>query len=95
MTTGTVDALYRWPVKSMAGEGVGALCLDRNGAAGDREHAVFDTFKNAPRRATARETSRLLAWAASYPGVADDRLARGAPGPQITAPGGATFAWSD
>jgi uncharacterized protein YcbX len=102
MATGTVDALYRWPVKSMAGERAQALRLDAYGAAGDREHAVFDLGSRPPtpeppqpRRATARETPRLLAWAASYDGAADDGLVRGGPGPRITAPGGATYAWDD
>lgn len=93
--TGIVATLHRWPVKSMAGEQVSALCVDPYGAAGDREHAVFDTFKNAPRRATAREAARLLAWAASYPGTPDDRLVRGAPGLRVTAPDGAAFEWSE
>ena len=60
--------LHRWPVKSMGGEPVNALAADVNGAAGDRAHAVFDVHKGAPRRLTAREAPRLLAWKASYPG---------------------------
>ena len=66
MTTGTVTSLHRWPVKSMGGEQVAALNVDRRGAAGDRAHAVFDEFKGAPRRLTAREAPRMLAWHAGY-----------------------------
>ena len=61
---GTVTELHRWPVKSMAGQPVDALAVDRRGGDGDRAHAVFDVHKGAPRRLTAREAPRLLAWRA-------------------------------
>jgi uncharacterized protein YcbX len=69
MATGTLTSLHRWPVKSMGGEQVATLRVDRRGAAGDRAHAVFDAFRGAPRRLTAREAPRLLAWRASYDGA--------------------------
>jgi len=96
MTAGNVASCNRWPVKSMAGESVDALCLDRLGAAGDRTHAIFDVFKDAPRRVNARTTPRLLAWTARYPDIDAEALAReDLPLPVITCPKGVTLRWDD
>jgi len=90
---GTVLSLHRWPVKSLRGEPVDALLVDGRGAAGDRAHALFDTFKGAPRRLTVREAPRMLAWHARYAeGEIDPD---DVPLPVVTAPDGATFAWND
>lgn len=84
--TGRVASLHRWPVKSMRGEGVATLAVDGRGAEGDRAHAVFDTFKDRPRRLTAREAPRLLRWSATYDaaGVL-----------VVAAPDGTRFGWDD
>jgi uncharacterized protein YcbX len=96
MAAGSVLSLHRWPVKSMAGERVDALCVDEEGAVGDRAHAVFSEFKGRQRRINAESVPRLLAWAASYPGVDDAELTRGGlPQPAITAPDGQTLTWDD
>ena len=87
---GTVTQLHRWPVKSMGGEPVAELAIDRRGGAGDRAHAVFDVHKGVPRRLTAREAPRLLAWHAVYPDGAGDP-----PDPLLAAPDGTRWAWSD
>src|SRR5689334_14531857 len=79
--TGEVVSLHRWPVKSMGGEALPALDVDGRGAEGDRAYAVFDEFKGAPRRLTAREAPRLLLWSGA--------------GGAITAPDGARFAYDD
>lgn len=85
---GTVTQLHRWPVKSMGGQPVEALAVAPHGAAGDRAGAVFDVHKGGPRRLTAREAPRLLAWRASY--------ASDPPGdPLLRAPDGAEWSWSD
>jgi uncharacterized protein YcbX len=93
LASGRVTELHRWPVKSMAGQRVDALRLDERGAAGDRAHALFDEFKGAPRRLTARQAPRMLLWRASYNGgeVAPDDV----PKPTLTAPDGRTFGWDD
>jgi uncharacterized protein YcbX len=94
VSAGRVASLHRWPVKSMAGEQVGALAVDGFGATGDRTHAVFDVFKGAPRRVNAEVLPRLLAWAAAYPDAAPvDREAP--PQPIITAPDGSARTWDD
>ena len=66
-TVGTVAGLWRWPVKSMAGEQVDALRVDGRGAGGDRTHAVLHEHKGRRKPLTAREAPRLLAWKAAYP----------------------------
>ena len=65
MASGTVTQLWRYPVKSMRGEQVDALRVDRRGAGGDRTYAVWRDGKQV----TAREAPRLLAWAATYDGA--------------------------
>jgi uncharacterized protein YcbX len=94
MAAGRVVSLHRWPVKSMAGERVQALALDGFGATGDRTHAVFDSFKGAPRRVNAEVLPRLLAWAAAYPGL-DPVDREMPPRPVLTAPDGTRHDWDD
>lgn len=94
--TGTVTELHRWPVKSMGGEPVDALTVDRRGAGGDRTHAVMDVHKGRPRRLTAREAPRLLAWHAAYPGHPGEALVPDQPPePLLRDPEGAQWSWSD
>jgi uncharacterized protein YcbX len=92
LASGRVTELHRWPVKSMAGEPVDALRLDERGAAGDRAHALFDEFKGAPRRLTARQVPRMLLWRATYDGEIDPA---DVPQPTLTAPDGSMFDWDD
>src|SRR4051794_17121478 len=93
IATGTVAELHRWPLKSMAGEGVEALRVDGRGAGGDRTYALFDGFKGGPRRLTAREAPRLLAWSASYGGPDVDPPAP--PVPTLPAPDGRAYGAED
>lgn len=93
MASGTVTELHRWPVKSFAGEPVRTLRVDGRGVAGDRTHALYDTFKDAPRRLTIRQLPRMLAWGASYEGA--DPGPDAPPLPQLTAPDGRRYAWTD
>jgi len=71
----------------MGGEPVDALAVDGRGAAGDRAHAVFDVHRGAPRRLTARQAPRLLAWKARYDGDPSQ--------PSLAAPDGTEWSWSD
>jgi uncharacterized protein YcbX len=91
--SGRVIELHRWPVKSMAGEPVGALRVDQRGAGGDRTHAVTHEHKGELRPLTAREAPRLLAWQASYDGA--DVHPERPPEPRLTAPDGATYGWEE
>jgi uncharacterized protein YcbX len=91
--SGTVAELHRWPVKSLAGEPVAELRLDRRGVGGDRAHALVHLHKGELRQLTAREAPRMLAWRASYDGAAVDP--ERPPEPVLVAPDGARRAWSD
>ncbi|WP_445148247.1 MOSC domain-containing protein [Baekduia sp. Peel2402] len=96
MPRGTVASLHRWPVKSLAGEDADALRLDARGIAGDRAHALYDTFKDAPRQLTVRQAPGMLRWHARYDGLPGDALDPDAvPLPIVTAPDGATYSWDD
>lgn len=93
IAAGVVTELHRWPVKSMGGEPVESVELHRNGVAGDRAHALFDVHQGAPRRLTARQAPRMLAWGASYGswnGPGHDL-----PDATLTAPDGAQYGWGD
>jgi uncharacterized protein YcbX len=93
---GTVASLHRWPVKSLAGEDAAALNLDGRGVAGDRAHALYDTFKGEPRRLTVRQAPAMLRWRAAYGDTPGDALdGEVVPLPTITAPDGTAFAWDD
>ncbi|HEU4657294.1 MAG TPA: MOSC N-terminal beta barrel domain-containing protein, partial [Capillimicrobium sp.] len=93
VAAGTVLELHRWPVKSLAGEPVDRLRVDGRGVGGDRTHAVIHVHKGQPRRLTAREAPRLLAWRASYAGA--DVRPDEPPAPVLTAPDGRSFGWDD
>ena len=96
LARGTVAGLWRWPVKSMAGERVNALRLDGRGAGGDRTHAVTYEHKGERKPLTAREAPRLLAWRAAYPfnlGAGLDPARP--PFAIVTAPDGHSYRWGD
>ncbi len=97
MITGTVERLWRWPVKSMAGEEVRALSIDERGVGGDRTHAVLHEHKGEWKKLTAREAPGMLAWTASYPFDLDAGLDPARPPYAIVAePGGRhRFQWGD
>ena len=91
---GTVAGLWRWPVKSMAGQRVDALRVDGRGAGGDRTHAVLHEHKGSRKPLTAREAPRLLAWQAAYDvdGALDPTRP---PLTTVTAPDGGRYRWDD
>lgn len=43
---GSISAIWRYPVKGMAGEKLLSCCIDENGLNGDRLFAVRDVFRN-------------------------------------------------
>lgn len=92
----TVAAMWRWPVKSMAGERVNAMRVDGRGAGGDRTHAVLYEHKGEWRRLTAREAPRLLAWRGVYPFNLDGGLDPARPPfAVVISPDGHRFRWGD
>jgi MOSC domain-containing protein len=96
MPEGHVRELWRWPVKSMAGERLHSTRLDERGVGGDRTHAVLHEHRGDWRPLTAREAPRLLAWRAGYPFAADAGLRPDDPPlAQVTGPDGHSFSWGD
>ncbi len=97
MSSGRVLELWRWPVKSMAGERLRSLRVDPRGAGGDRTHAVLHEHKGEWKPLTAREAPRLLAWNAAYPFAPDAGLRpEDPPLAHVTTPDREhTFTWTD
>ncbi len=92
VSSGSVLALHRWPVKGFAGEALAAVRLGPRGVGGDRVH--FLTRGGA--RFNARAIPRVLAWGACYPAHPGDALdPADPPEPQIRAPDGSVREWSD
>ncbi len=92
---GEVARLFRWPVKSMAGEEIAAARVDPHGLAGDRAHTLVDGRKRG-RRLSARAIPGVLEWAATYPAHPDDALeAMPPPSPLVTSPDGRSFGFDD
>jgi uncharacterized protein len=96
MVTGTVLELYRWPVKSLGGEPVDALRIDRRGAGGDRAHALIAEHSGGRNRLTVRQAPAMLGWRAAYPQAPGAALdPDDPPPPLLTAPDGRELAWDD
>ncbi|MFD2419277.1 MOSC domain-containing protein [Amycolatopsis pigmentata] len=89
---GTVAGLYRWPVKSLAGERIEAARLDERGLAGDRSHVLIDRRpKHDGHVLTVRQNAALLGWGSFYgPDVADPDGP-----PALRTPDGGERSWSD
>ncbi|HEX8102180.1 MAG TPA: MOSC N-terminal beta barrel domain-containing protein [Solirubrobacteraceae bacterium] len=92
--SGTISELWRYPVKSMAGEPVDALRVDWRGAGGDRTHALHFEHKGAPKRLTVREAPRMLGWRAGY-GPQTDVAPEHPPLARLTGPDGRAYDWDD
>src|SRR5215216_5197620 len=97
MPEGQVLQVWRWPVKSMAGERIRSTRVDARGAGGDRTHAVLHHHKGEWKPLTAREAPRMLAWRATYPFAPDAGLRPDKPPfALVTAPGGGrAYTWND
>ena len=77
---GTVEALWRYPVKSMAGSKLDAAPITEGGMLGDRAYAVIDAASGRVGSAkTPKKWDKLLALAADF--VAPPRI--GAPLPPV------------
>lgn len=95
MTTGSVFQLWRYPVKSMAGERLIAARFGLHGVVGDRTHALFADRDGEFRSVTARETPALLAWKATYPFAPDGSLKPTPPVASVSAPTQKSWQWGD
>lgn len=64
-TSGTISGIWRYPVKSMGGEAIGATHVTARGVLGDRAYALVDTETN--RAAVVRTWgARLLGYSARF-----------------------------
>src|SRR3954447_15315012 len=91
MVTGTVKALWRWPVIPLAGERLRSTRVEEWGVAGDRQHLLAGP--SGP--LTADDAPGLTRWSASFPFNPDGAIAgQRPPYPILTAPGaGGSFRW--
>ena len=87
MSFGVIDALWRYPVKSMLGEEIQQSAVDERGLLGDRGHALLDhaTGFIASAKHPAK-WSRLLQCRAAY--VSEPRQGEALPPVRITLPDG-------
>ena len=85
MNVGTISALYRYPVKSMAGERLEATELGPKGVIGDRAWAVRDEVNGGIRGA--KKIPALMGLAARYP---EPPKPEGSSPAEIVLPGGGT-----
>ena len=81
---GTVDALWRYPVKSMGGERHGSLTLDERGVVDDRRWAL----RTADRRLASGKTSARSARFQRIDGLLDWAVTLDGEVPVITTPAG-------
>jgi len=90
MTQTTLSSLLRYPVKSMAGEALGAADVAVRGVVGDRAYALVNTQTGVVASAkTVKRFGPLLGWQAQY--VAEPAAAGAVPTVQMTTPEGRTI----
>lgn len=90
MQAGTIQQIWRYPVKSMGGERVDSAEVTPNGIVGDRTWAVRDT--RAGETTGGKKIPALLGCTARTIGPADDR---GAFSVEVTLPSGAKLSTAD
>lgn len=83
MRVGELKSIYRYPVKSMAGESLDAVEVDRRGIRGDRAWAVRDEVRGGIRGA--KKIAALMQCRARYPEAPGET---GSAVAEITLPGG-------
>ncbi len=88
-SVGVVGQLWRFPVKSMAGEQIPSAAIDQNGVAGDRGWAV----REAGDTRSAKRIPRLLQFAARY--LEEPNLDRRSPLVELTLPGDESLTSAD
>ncbi|WP_281883759.1 MOSC domain-containing protein [Paenibacillus sp. YYML68] len=93
-TVGTIQELYRYPVKSLAGEGLTRCTVEAYGVWGDRALAFGDPSKTGGSRYyTAREIPQLLAYRAELSG--EDESCDAASAVRVTTPDGRVLGWEE
>lgn len=90
MSQGRITGLYRYPVKSMAGESLQSLSFGENGIPGDRAWAVRDEERGGIRGG--KRFAELMACSARYD---EEPAASGSSPALVTLPDGETIATGD
>lgn len=94
MAHGFVQALWRFPVLSMAGERLRSTQVDSRGVAGDRQH-----YASGPEgRLTREDVPALAKWHATFPFNPDGAIVpeHAPPFPVLAGPGGVgSWRWGD
>ena len=92
---GELRGIVRYPVKSMAGETLGAARIAAYGVYGDRSHALIEEgVEGWERYVTAREVPKLLTYRAAFAAECDEN-ADEFPPVAITAPDGGSYSWNE
>ena len=93
MALGTVAQMWRYPVKSMQGEGLESAEVSERGIAGDRAYALIDTATGKIASAkNPRKWPGLLRWSAVF---SEAPAAGGIPPVRVTFPDGTSLASGD
>lgn len=92
---GRIVQLYRYPVKSFAGESLQSSKVESYGLYGDRSHALIDPTKQGWNRfVTARQLPGILGYRAHFQGQEEVEGSEFPP-LTITASDGKTFSWNE
>jgi uncharacterized protein YcbX len=93
MFIGEISQIYRYPVKSFAGESLDSILIEKYGLYGDRSHAIIDHSKEGWRRfITARQIPGMLNYKAHFgPPTSHTQF----PELTLTAPDGRQLSWND
>ncbi|WP_168735603.1 MOSC domain-containing protein [Cohnella fermenti] len=95
MIAGSVEELWRYPVKSFAGERLAKSLVESCGLYGDRLHAFEDETKTGwDRFVTARGIPAMLSYRAELAGT-EDAVGEGDCAVAITAPDGERLRWDE
>jgi hypothetical protein len=94
MPTGEIKQLFRYPVKSFAGESLDTTRIEPYGLYGDRSHAFIDESKEDwDRYVTARDIPAMLSYRAELAG--DEGTADEFPEVRVKASDGRTLRWDE
>ncbi|UQZ83826.1 MOSC domain protein [Paenibacillus konkukensis] len=93
MIVGEIKSIHRYPVKSLAGEQLDQVRVERYGLYGDRSHALIHPDRTGWERfITAREIPGLLGYRARFEGSGSERSF---PEVVITGNDGQVFGWNE
>lgn len=94
-TIGTLQVIYRYPVKSMKGENLPEIRVERYGLYADRSHAFIDLSRGG-KYLSGKQVPDLLGYSARLVGSNKDGPgSSGYPAVAVTSPNGEEFGWDE